>query len=403
MNICIMEQLRNCKIKTVGYSEAQINQLREKLELHNIDLNNRHQSTTIYILPNRPDLGWGISIIDGIRYKFWNENVFNRKELPELTVEQIINMNELPKRWCINRLNHPEVQEWFNENSENPLTDYDRELLGWYTHYPAWGGYSHTFNTVKENYTEITFEQFERLVLNKNNKITLPMGEFELKCIKQPKKAKNITEGDDYSGILIDADGNQVDSYEDSEYFLCHNNSGAEARYKKELFTIPVPPKPTVADLEGNLTVNNDSVTLRWNNTNIRIATKGTNVLSTMGENAFSCGILCIKNISALWVNTHNIGGTNVLMDKFADGQNINEIGDILFKAILEKRESLSTKGMYLYSTNYSYPELVRVMDEWTNESSQSIVNPNSDRLIKMWIRYAVPVVEDPFNHREPE
>lgn len=73
----------------------------------------------------------------------------------------------LPKKWCINRRNLPEVCEWFNKNKQNTAShDYRMELLGWYTHYPMIV-LSHTKENVDSTYTEITFEQFEQYVLHK--------------------------------------------------------------------------------------------------------------------------------------------------------------------------------------------------------------------------------------------
>lgn len=71
----------------------------------------------------------------------------------------------LPEKWCIQRKFQPKVQQWFNQRGF-PGKDYSKELLGWFTHYPAFHQNSrHTSRIIEEGYTQITFEQFREHVL----------------------------------------------------------------------------------------------------------------------------------------------------------------------------------------------------------------------------------------------
>lgn len=85
----------------------------------------------------------------------------------------------LPEKWCI-RLNLENVNivgKWFNENSQTRIYDYHKLTLDRVStiynilHYPAYkylGLTKHgdTINKIKNGYTEITFEQFKKYILN---------------------------------------------------------------------------------------------------------------------------------------------------------------------------------------------------------------------------------------------
>ena len=74
----------------------------------------------------------------------------------------------LPKKWCVNRENSKLIQDWFTENVSTNRKDYSNQFLGWYTHWPSWGGgNSYTKTFVAPGYTEISHNQFVAFVLNK--------------------------------------------------------------------------------------------------------------------------------------------------------------------------------------------------------------------------------------------
>ena len=89
--------------------------------------------------------------------------------------------------------------------------------------------------------TEVTVEQFLSCATKEEIQNLNTQNEMEiiLICSKEPKKAKNLTIGNEYTGILIDSEGTQVDTVREAKYFLCNNNAGNEARYSIELFDEP--------------------------------------------------------------------------------------------------------------------------------------------------------------------
>lgn len=76
-------------------------------------------------------------------------------------------LNELPDKWCIKT----------NKNTRKIINDF---LKGkgytttlsedYYCHFPFTENGGSAYSVIKENYIEITFQQFEELVLNKTNK-----------------------------------------------------------------------------------------------------------------------------------------------------------------------------------------------------------------------------------------
>ena len=79
-----------------------------------------------------------------------------------------------PEKWCIlrNEENYETVNKWFNNGLKNISNYTDKD---WCVHYPNYGDFKgfkkgfHLSSTIKENYTEITFEQFQKYVLNKQD------------------------------------------------------------------------------------------------------------------------------------------------------------------------------------------------------------------------------------------
>lgn len=104
----------------------------------------------------------------------------------------------LPEKWCINRQNQPEVIKWFNENNSSGRNDYDKDLLGVYTHYPSWGAGCHTYHKIDQNYTEITIGQFKQHVLKENK---LPY-----RILKQ--QGNNILQVSNQEGSIFDIGDN---------------------------------------------------------------------------------------------------------------------------------------------------------------------------------------------------
>ncbi len=60
-----------------------------------------------------------------------------------------------------------------------------------------------------------------------------------LVCQKKPRKAKYLTIGNEYTGQLLDQNGNNIDSFDKAEYFHCSNDTGSVYRYFINLFSMP--------------------------------------------------------------------------------------------------------------------------------------------------------------------
>lgn len=79
-------------------------------------------------------------------------------------------ITQLPEFWCI-RQNKREINNWFNIHTQNIYSSLEGEFI---IHYPGVTD-NRLSERVREGYTEITFEEFEALVLNKT---TIPQYEI---------------------------------------------------------------------------------------------------------------------------------------------------------------------------------------------------------------------------------
>lgn len=263
------------------------------------------------------------------------------------------------------------------------------------------------------------------------------MSEVTLRCSKEPKNAKNLTVGDDYVGILITKDGDQVDAIRDAHYFMCTNNSGNEARYSIGLFdeprnaprrrapqvqevVIPPPPFPSfnnylnITEAEVHILNEDRNVTLVDFGENIKIVLRNTTAgnyrnftiwmvnpqrtqivetlitFSRTGVN-ISCGISQIYNLNSAWPRI--VLAVNNLAEIYAaNGIRITEdqkiaaqyaIASVVLRVITRDATSLYA----IMSSNNNAAGLLEFMatiDE--NHGEQTGTNPNSQNQIWLWI-----------------
>jgi len=87
-----------------------------------------------------------------ITLEYWNEAV---------------NGEHLPEKWAVKRTeeNHKILNEYFNKRDKSELKENDFFLVT-----PIYSGYSAKEYIIPEGYTEITFEQFKRLVMKEQRK-----------------------------------------------------------------------------------------------------------------------------------------------------------------------------------------------------------------------------------------
>ena len=227
-----------------------------------------------------------------------------------------------------------------------------------------------------------------------NNQIQQQMSEIKLKCIKQPQRAKNITEGKEYNGIFINSDDTQVDSIEDAEYFQCVNNSGTEAKYRISLFEplAPIAPaKLTMDQAIGLLKVTAEDVILEFNGNDIIFGYCGIYGLAVSGVNC-SCGISSTSGIDLLFekINHESVKLNDDLFNAI-ENYNSTLFIDAIFKAVIKSSFERTPQAFVLFSTTESQDQICRLMDEIYYESEDSIKtnsvnNPNSGNLIRAWL-----------------
>jgi hypothetical protein len=235
-----------------------------------------------------------------------------------------------------------------------------------------------------------------------NNNIDNMNEEVILRCVKQPQKAKNLTVNEDYSGIYVDANDNQVDVAKDAAYFLCTNNAGNEARYKLELFAPiikakraarpapPPPPRPappppvTLQELKRGLSfANNNTIFTRNNGAATVINSLGYTGLSSARIES-SCGIVAINGID----NYMDSFTLNMLMDIMEDGISVDDVRRAVFESFIESyiANRSNTAAIFLFSTTELYEDTSgSVLEAIADYSSEWILNPNSQNYIKMW------------------
>jgi hypothetical protein len=74
----------------------------------------------------------------------------------------------LPEKWCI-RQNRREINDWLNVHKQTKHTYTDLKGVK-FIRYPAYST-NHLYSTVQPGYTQITYEQFEKYILNKQPEV----------------------------------------------------------------------------------------------------------------------------------------------------------------------------------------------------------------------------------------
>ena len=247
---------------------------------------------------------------------------------------------------------------------------------------------------------EISWQDFlaigeEKKIEELQNTKTNNMSEAKLKCTKEPKKAKNLTVGNEYDGIFVSKDGDQVDSFKEADYFLCTNNCGNEARYSISLFeeVVIVPPVPPIMPFAEYS--NGEKLRTQIGNGVVRLhiadprsvdETQCDNSLGYAGVN-ISCGISQIHGIQGTFVSIKE--NLRSIAEEYYDG-NVSEeeldtvTGDLLVAAIKRTLQQLNTR-FGLVSTNEDTPGVVAQLTRYS-ETTTSGVNDNSRNTIHVFV-----------------
>lgn len=243
---------------------------------------------------------------------------------------------------------------------------------------------------------EISYQDFLRLgEPTINNTTTQIMSEVTLKCIRQPQRARNITVDREYTGILIDSEDTQVDSWEEAEFFQCVNNNGLEAKYKLSLFeepAAPAVPKITMEQLIERLTFSGTSIVLPHNNEQHEILNDALDSLAADDVNC-SCGIKSINGLNDLWYYLDDpdyYSNLEILMNSICEDYDWDKLSNALFKmTVVRKIDELSV-AMVLFSTTDKREVMCAIMDELCHDrngwDTDYLTNPNSSNEIKAWL-----------------
>jgi hypothetical protein len=228
---------------------------------------------------------------------------------------------------------------------------------------------------------------------------------IELKCNKRPQQSRYITEGDTYSGALMNQNGTLTNNFNEATHFVCENNAGKEARYKIELFDVIVPPEPvrlpkrTFDDVIALLSVNvnydvdDDELNYDISFDNDSIITGMFKVRSNI---ELSCGIGQCGNLTN-FINFIR----DIKDDTFYDDTTELNISDDellrikrhIIREVFHNITDLSPEeceARFLMFSNDDYEKDLYwdILDEFsiTNNNTNAGINPNSDREIKIWV-----------------
>lgn len=106
----------------------------------------------------------------GSRPLYGELGVANEKGRLVIDASEFIKANtewKLPEKWCVATVGHEkEIAEWLNANSTNNVKNYSASNLQEYVHYPSCD-ITHHDSYILSGYTQISYEQFEKYVLNK--------------------------------------------------------------------------------------------------------------------------------------------------------------------------------------------------------------------------------------------
>lgn len=235
---------------------------------------------------------------------------------------------------------------------------------------------------------EISYQEFLQLGEAKQQQIY--MEELELKLVVAPSRAKNVTVGKSYSGILIDAEDTQVDTFDDAEYFLCENDNGKEARYSIGLFEKPAVPAPYVPSYEeiiDGIVVTETETYSTVNGVNFDLVDSGWGSL-IYGDVDCSCGAKTFDGINDLMADIESTVEASDYSFEYPDEETL--IVD-LFKAIVKEAIDRKTLAFAVFLTTNEDDRVTNAMDGLCEADTASCFtgikrNPNSGNNIKVWI-----------------
>ncbi len=333
------------------------------------------------------------------------QGVFDEHENPEISYQEFLHLGEISGY----KVRIPRV-EWGNDNNVKPIYDklvelgykYRSESHRSYNNapYDSVGLYLYPDKTMtmskrvemfdKHEFKEVDLQLLLDGKIEEAKQQQIIMGELELKLVVSPKKAKNVTVGKSYNGILIDAEDTQVDTFEEAEYFRCENDNGKEARYSIGLFEKPVAPAPYVPSYEeiiAGIVVAESETYSTVNGVNFDLVDSGWDNLDS-GDVNCSCGVKTFNGINNLMAEIESTVEGSDYSFEYPDEETL--VVD-LFKAIVKEAINRRTLAFAVFSTTDQDDRVINAMDSLCEADDASCFtgfkhNPNSGNNIKVWI-----------------
>ena len=184
---------------------------------------------------------------------------------------------------------------------------------------------------------------------------------MKVRCINQ-SNFKNITTGNEYE-IYFD----------NGDTWAVLTNDLSVRNYSKKYFEII--PNPIIEDedeagVEENM---EDEINITFNGEgDIAYEVNGNDATLEFYEVASNCGVKSYNGVNYLFENC------NCNKDLFKN------VIEVIIEEVIERNNSC----MLIFSTNSSYMDIWMVLDEIMDFSSKIVENPNSDKDVRLWIKY---------------
>lgn len=181
-----------------------------------------------------------------------------------------------------------------------------------------------------------------------------------------------------------------------NDFYVIQNDKGLVRSYNKALFAEPVvveeqpaPPPKTFDELQFSVDViGNDEVQISLYGDEETDIDFGFNT----GDVAGNCGVTEYEGINEAYEEIYNSTREFLLEQNidFNEHELKELVGKMLKASVLQlvERAHHDNKAMIVFSTNDEFPEIWTVLDEVSDLSTPSKLNPGSGAQIKVWILY---------------
>lgn len=199
---------------------------------------------------------------------------------------------------------------------------------------------------------------------------------IKITCVKEPKKAKNITVGNEY-----EFEGDNLDS----EFITIVNDKNEVAKYHTGLFK-EVEVKKTEDDFFNDLQFNTSK---EGSDVNILVKTNNwkKRLYLEIGYTIISCGVYQLSGISNIIYSLGKYIEIPSNYDIDTDEEFFKKLYKLVYRELFNRIPECrfiicSTNKEEFCNADYLY----NFLDEHCDTSTDWEVNPNSDNEIKVWV-----------------